>query len=959
MSTYTKTTNFTAKDNLTSGDPAKVIKGSEFDTEFNALETAVNSKSDKNNGTHTGTTTIATADIDNLQIDSVAVTATAAEINTLDGITASTAELNITDGLTATTAELNTLDGITSTTAELNLLDGVTATTAELNILDGVTSTTAEINKLDGFTGTADDLNYAKDLRATGVTTTELDVLDGMTATTAELNILDGATVTTSELNILDGVTATASEINITDGLTATTAELNTLDGITATTDELNILDGVTATASEINTLDGITATTTELNYTDGVTSNIQTQLDAKANLSGANFTGDVDVTGTVTADGLTVDGDGSIGTGGSASSNRVLTINSTSNTAYGGLLRGQKNGSNVYLTGELSGMLGSGTGYATWVYGSNPFNVYTNSNKRFNIAGNGDVSFYEDTGTTAKMVWDASAESLGIGTSSPVEKLYVNSTSGDARIGLNAPTGSDTEIKFSNNGTVEYSIGHDDATDNFVIGTTNVDSDLVSVTKAGRVGIGTNSPNTNVLLHVQGEIGTTNGTASDPTHTFYGDPNTGMFRAAVDTLGFTTNGSERFRIGSTGSVGIGTTNPIEKLHVEGKIFSTTQLRTGSQGSSDACMQVSKDGAESIIRFGSLETGNYGYDTRVRFQGRNDSGTPYYGDIRFDPDARKLHLTPWHSDQSHLVLEANNGTKVGIGTSSPSDTLEIADANSQLRLTDTDDSKFCQFSYSSGKLAIRNNATSVDHLWLDDSGRVGIGTSSPSVDLHVRDSSETYIRAEESTNGNFIQLYQQASDSYLMAGKASGTPTQNLRIYTGGSEKARIDSAGSLLVGTTTVSVYNGTTSGVAMTNSGYIFAGKSGDAPMYLNRISNNGDIVKFSREDTVVGSISVTGSATSYNTSSDERLKENIQDTTHTVDINDIRVREFDWKVDGEHQRFGFIAQELETVFPEAVNTDDSEEAMKSVDYSKLVPLLVKEIQELKARIETLENN
>ena len=68
------------------------------------------------------------------------ITATASEINKLDGVTTSTAELNILDGLTATTAELNILDGVTATTAELNILDGVTATTAELNHVDGVTS---------------------------------------------------------------------------------------------------------------------------------------------------------------------------------------------------------------------------------------------------------------------------------------------------------------------------------------------------------------------------------------------------------------------------------------------------------------------------------------------------------------------------------------------------------------------------------------------------------------------------------------------------------------------------------------------------------------------------------------------------------------------------------------------------------------------------------------------------
>ena len=124
--------------------------------------------------------------------------------------------------VTATATELNLMDGVTSTTAELNILDGVTSTAAELNILDGVTSTAAELNILDGVTSTA----------------TELNLLDGVTSTTAELNILDGVTATYTELNILDGVTSTAAELNILDGVTSTATEINLLDGITAIKDE-------------------------------------------------------------------------------------------------------------------------------------------------------------------------------------------------------------------------------------------------------------------------------------------------------------------------------------------------------------------------------------------------------------------------------------------------------------------------------------------------------------------------------------------------------------------------------------------------------------------------------------------------------------------------------------------------------------------------------------------------
>ena len=107
--------------------------------------------------------TIGTADVSTLKLNGVAVTASAGEVNVLDGITSTTAELNILDGVTATAAEINILDGVTSTATELNVLDGITATTVELNYVDGVTSniqtqidskcaTGANVNTLVGVT---------------------------------------------------------------------------------------------------------------------------------------------------------------------------------------------------------------------------------------------------------------------------------------------------------------------------------------------------------------------------------------------------------------------------------------------------------------------------------------------------------------------------------------------------------------------------------------------------------------------------------------------------------------------------------------------------------------------------------------------------------------------------------------------------------------------------------------
>ena len=135
-------------------------------------------------------------------------------------------------------------------------------------------------------------------------TATELNLLDGVTSTTAELNILDGVTSTASELNILDGVTSTAAELNILDGVTSTAAELNALDGITAVVGELNALDigstaVGTAVASKAVILDSNKDYTGIRNFT------VSGELDAAT----GDFSGDVDIDGTLETDALSING--------------------------------------------------------------------------------------------------------------------------------------------------------------------------------------------------------------------------------------------------------------------------------------------------------------------------------------------------------------------------------------------------------------------------------------------------------------------------------------------------------------------------------------------------------------------------------------------------------------------------------------------------------------------------
>jgi hypothetical protein len=189
--------------------------------------------------------------------EDVVVSATATELNILDGVTSTTAELNILDGVTSTAAELNILDGVTSTAAELNILDGVTSTAAELNILDGSSAGTI-VNSKAVVYGSSGEVNATTlQIAGTSVTSTaaELNILDGVTSTAAELNILDGSSAGTI-VNSKGVVYGSSGEVNATTLQIAGTS-------ITSTAAELNILDGVTATAAELNYLDITTLGTT------------------------------------------------------------------------------------------------------------------------------------------------------------------------------------------------------------------------------------------------------------------------------------------------------------------------------------------------------------------------------------------------------------------------------------------------------------------------------------------------------------------------------------------------------------------------------------------------------------------------------------------------------------------------------------------------------------------------
>ena len=154
-----------------------------------------------------------TAEIDTLAIDGTNVTATAAELNILDGVTATAAELNILDGVTSTAAELNILDGVTATAAELNALDGITAVVGELNALDlGSTGTGTAIASKAVILDANKDYTGIRNLTLAGDLTISGDDLTMGTNTAGHLLIADGTNFNPTAVGDLSEISTVAND---------------------------------------------------------------------------------------------------------------------------------------------------------------------------------------------------------------------------------------------------------------------------------------------------------------------------------------------------------------------------------------------------------------------------------------------------------------------------------------------------------------------------------------------------------------------------------------------------------------------------------------------------------------------------------------------------------------------------------------------------------------------------
>jgi hypothetical protein len=320
---------------------------------------------------------------------------------------------------------------------------------------------------------------------------------------------------------------------------------------------------------------------------------------------------------------------------------------------------------------------------------------------------------------------------------------------------------------------------------------------------------------------------------------------------------------------------------------------------------------------------------------------------------------------------SNIALSSNNSgtgtfTIASLGTNTDR-TLTLPDATGTINVSglanevpagsntapaiySTGDNNTGLFFPAADTVAVTTGGT--ERMRIDSTGYVGINTATPAVSLHVignailEGTSPNIVLAETDTTDQDVRI--RAQDGCTLFETVTDARAQ-VR------ENMRIDASGNLLVGNTAINGEEGLTIRPGVT---------FGAAQMTFNRATTTSSsiVIIFRNALAAAGSIAHTNTTTTYNTSSDYRLKENIEPMQNALDIvAQLNPVTYTWKADGSVGQ-GFIAHELQAIVPDCVTgekdaiDEDGNPEYQGIDTSFLVATLVKAIQEQQATIEAL---
>jgi hypothetical protein len=466
--------------------------------------------------------------------------------------------------------------------------------------------------------------------------------------------------------------------------------------------------------------------------------------------------------------------------------------------------------------------------------------------------------------------------------------------------------------------------------------------------------------------LNVGGVATFSAGTAAAPSITTTGDTNTGIFFPAADTIAFTEGGVEAARFDSSGNLGIGTASPGSPLTVKTDTDFIIAMRVTSAGT--GARIVGLNNAQNAYKSITLD----GQDIQFAISGVERARLDSSGNLG-------LGVTPsaWSSGKAYETTAAGHAL---WALSNEINVTQNAYFNSGWK-------------YGATAAAARYQQQSGEHKWhiaasgtagntisftqamtLDASGNLGIGTSSPGTRLKVNSASATngVVAAFENSGStgagiSFIQAGVDAYDIRMPAGSNS------LAFYASGTtERARITSGGVVSVNTTGA-VYNSEKLAVLAANNSLAAAFKTNaGATEYTVAVSNtatSGDnlFIVFATEstDTARGSITYNraGGLVAYNVTSDYRAKDIIGPVQNSGAIIDA-LKVYEGQMKGATQsRPMLVAHEAQEHAPYAVTgekdavNEDGTPKYQQMDVSALVPLLLAEIQSLRARVAQLE--